>query len=140
MAPQKLNAAKPPATSSVSGFAAGLILVSAAALPANAAVTISSAQTQNMTCSAGVCAPTAAKAVLNVADLETLLSSGDVEVTTKGAGVQASNIRVRTPFGWSSASTLSLDARHAIEIDQPVSVTGSGGVSLVYKSGGYLLF
>ena len=56
------------------------------AWPANATVTISSAATQNMTCSGGVCAPTAADANLNVADLQNLLASGSVEVTTSGCG------------------------------------------------------
>jgi len=56
------------------------------ALPgsAHATVTISAQATQNMNCSAGACAPTATKAVLNGGDLETLLSSGDVTVTTTG--------------------------------------------------------
>src|SRR5579863_10017482 len=65
------------------------------ALPAHAAVTISSAATSNMTCASGICAPTATDAVLNVGDLEAMLSSGSAEVTTTGSGsVQADNIEV----------------------------------------------
>jgi hypothetical protein len=41
-------------------------------------VTISSDATQNMSCSGGVCQPTASDAVLNVGDLETLLAAGNV--------------------------------------------------------------
>ena len=55
----------------------------------SARVVIGADATQNMTCSAGICAPTAANAVLNVSDLETLLASGNVTVTTTGTGVQA---------------------------------------------------
>jgi len=49
---------------------------------ADAAVTISTAATQNMSCPGGVCSPTAASAVLNVNDLTTMLASGNVTVNT----------------------------------------------------------
>ncbi|HEY5048225.1 MAG TPA: hypothetical protein VII49_09415, partial [Rhizomicrobium sp.] len=88
-------------------FALSVALVFAAA-GAHADVTISSAQTQNMSCSGGVCTPTAKDAVLNVTDLTNLLASGNVEVTTTGSGVQANNIDVNAAFGWSSTSALSL--------------------------------
>ena len=81
-----------------------------AAPGAHADVVISTAATQNMTCSAGVCAPTAASAVLNVGDLETMLASGGVVVTTTGLGVQADNIMIAAPFTWSSSNALALDA------------------------------
>jgi hypothetical protein len=50
---------------------------------------ISTAATQNMSCASGVCAPTASDAVPNVGDLESLLASGNVEVTTTGSEVEA---------------------------------------------------
>ena len=56
---------------------------------AYADVVISTQATQNMTCSGGVCAPTAAGAVLNRSDLATPLAAGHVTVTTTGSGVQA---------------------------------------------------
>src|ERR1700733_10116591 len=49
---------------------------------ADAAVTISTAATSNMSCVSGVCSPTAKDAVLNVSDLTTMLASGNVTVNT----------------------------------------------------------
>jgi hypothetical protein len=66
----------------------------------DAAVTISSDATQDMVCSAGVCSPTATDAVLNVSDLENLLASGGVSVTTTGSGVQAGDIEVAAALSW----------------------------------------
>jgi hypothetical protein len=103
-----------------------------AIIPASgqAAVAISSAATTNMICSGGVCAPTAKNAVLNVGDLETLLASGNVTVTTTGTGVQASDINVRAALSWSSTGMLSLLAKKSIEIASPVSITGLGGLMI----------
>jgi hypothetical protein len=78
--------------------------------PAHANVTISSATTQNMNCSAGVCVPTATDAVLNANALETMIASGNVKVTTTGPGVQANNIHAKTTLSWQNANTLALDA------------------------------
>src|ERR1700733_6826164 len=114
--------------------ASGLILGAACAavlLPASGAmanVTISSDATQNMSCANGICSPTASKALLNAGDLETLLASGNVEVTTTGTGVQAKDIDVKAAVAWSSSSVLTLDAYRSIAIDQPVSVTGLAGM------------
>jgi len=74
---------------------------------AEAAVTISTAATQNMSCAGGVCTPTSADAVLNVTDLETLLAAGNLKVTTTGSGVQAEDIVVEGAFSWSSGGTSS---------------------------------
>ncbi|MGH6890496.1 MAG: hypothetical protein ACREHF_15110, partial [Rhizomicrobium sp.] len=90
---------------------AALILAALIAPAAQAAVTVSSDATQNMACGNGVCAPTASKAVLNAGDLETLLASGNVEVTTTGEGVQARDITIKAPVTWSSGSVLTLDAQ-----------------------------
>jgi hypothetical protein len=102
----------------------------------HAAVTISSDATQNVTCSGGVCVPTAANAVLNTADLENLLAAGNVEVTTTGTGVQAKDIKVKAPVTWASGSVLTLDAFKSITIDQPVSITGLAGLALDTNDGG----
>jgi hypothetical protein len=107
-----------------------------AAPGAHADVVISSAATQNMTCSAGVCAPTAADAVLNVGDLESLLASGNTEVTTTGSGVQAGNVALDAKLSWSAASMLELDAYQSIAVQQPVSVMGSGGLTIRTNDGG----
>lgn len=107
-----------------------------AATPAHAAVRISSAATQNMSCSGGVCAPTARNAILNAGDLENLLASGNVTVTTTGTGVQANNIEVRARVSWSDGSVLTLDAYRSIAVWRPVSVTGMAGMTLVTDDGG----
>jgi hypothetical protein len=97
---------------------------------AQADVTISTAATHNMACSAGVCSPTASSAVLNAGDLETLLASGNVEVTTTGSsGVQADNIDVTAALGWSNQSMLELGAYDSIAVARPISVAGTGGLN-----------
>src|ERR1700731_2971879 len=110
----------------------------AASGPALADVTISTASTQNMTCSAGVCTPTAATAVLNVNDLMDLLAAGNVQVNT-GSGTlakQVEDIIVTAGFNWTTASSLTLDAYRSVTIKQPVAVNGSGAVSLLTNDGG----
>jgi hypothetical protein len=111
-------------------------LFALALAPANAAVTISDDQTQNINCSGGICAPTAQDAVLNVSDLESMLASGNVEVTTTGSGVQADDIDVASATSWSSASALALDAYRSLSIGAPVLVEAQGGLSLTTNDGG----
>jgi hypothetical protein len=113
-----------------------LAATAACAAPgAYADVVISSGATQNMTCSAGVCAPKASDAVLNVGDLETLLASGNVEVTTTGSGVQAGNIDVSAALSWASSGTLTLSADRYIYVHRAVSITGAGGLSFATGGG-----
>jgi hypothetical protein len=99
-------------------------------------VTISTGATQNMSCEKSVCVPTATDAVLNIADLENMLASGNVEVTTTGSGIQADNIDVTAAFNWSSTSTLALDAYQSILIDVPIAVQGTGGLTVTTNDGG----
>jgi hypothetical protein len=108
----------------------------AAAESANADVVISSAATSNMSCSGGVCAPTAKDAILNVGDLENLLATGAVEVTTTGSGVQAGNIDIDAALTWSGSSTLALDAYQSILVEKPVSIAGRSGLSVTTNDGG----
>jgi hypothetical protein len=108
----------------------------ALATAAHADVVISTAATANMSCSGGVCAPTAKNAVLNVGDLENLLASGNVEVTTTGSGSQADSIEVDAPLTWSSSSTLILNAHQSILVKRLVSVAGQGGLSIATSDGG----
>jgi hypothetical protein len=89
-----------------------------------------------MTCSGGICAPTATNAVLNVHDLERLLTSGNVQVTTTGTGVQADNIDVNGRISWSSTYALDMDAYDSITVAQPVSVNGLSGLTLTTNDGG----
>ena len=107
------------------------------ATAARSAVTISSDATSAMDCAGGTCSPTAKSAVLNASDLETLLASGNVTVTTKGDGAtQADDIVVAASVSWTASNTLKLDAHESIAIDKPVSVAGHGGLALVTNDGG----
>jgi hypothetical protein len=116
---------------------AGILAVLSLASPAFGALTISSAATQDMSCSAGVCAPTATDAVLNATDLENLLASGNLTVTTTGSGgVQAGDIEVEARFDWSGASGLVLDAYRSIAIDKAISVDGLSSLSILTDDGG----
>jgi len=125
-------------------FSASLLVGIAAAVIASGAaqadVLISKQATANMSCSAGVCSPTAAKATLNATDLTNMLASGDVKVIT-GAG--ATNIVVKDSFSWTSTSRLTLDAIQSVAFDKPVTVAGTGAVTITTNdggSGGDLLF
>jgi hypothetical protein len=116
-------------------FAVGACLVGAAG-SASADVTISTNVTQNMNCQAGVCAPTAASATLNINDLQNLLASGNVEVTTTGVGVQANNIVESAGLSWSDAAILTLDAYQSVAIQSSVTVAGTGGLDMLTNDGG----
>jgi len=120
-------------------YAEILVFVMVAAfvpLAAQADVTISSAATLNMGCANGVCAPTAANAVLNAGDLETMLASQNVTVTTTGSGIQADNIDIAAALSWTSNSRLALDAYRSINIGRALEIKGVGGLSLSDNDGG----
>jgi hypothetical protein len=117
-------------------IAFAISLACAVAAKAPAEVTVSAAQTHNMSCSGGVCAPTGTDATLNVSDLENLLASSNVTVTTTGSGVQADNIVVSAPFSWTSASTLGLDSYQSITVGKTISIDGKAGLSLTTNDGG----
>ena len=110
-----------------------LALVTGLAPQAEAALAISSAATKNVNCVSGVCTATAKNAVLNAGSLQTMLGSGSVTVAT---GSKAVDIAVYASFSWTSASTLTLDSYHSITINQPVSSTGTGGLTIKTNDGG----
>ncbi|HEY3638113.1 MAG TPA: hypothetical protein VGK90_08155 [Rhizomicrobium sp.] len=89
-----------------------------------------------MSCSAGLCTPSAASAVLNANDLETMLGSGNVEVTTTGSGIQADNIDVQANVSWATPNTLTFDAYQSIAVASPVAVASTGGLTLTTNDGG----
>jgi hypothetical protein len=121
-------------------YAAGIVAVVAgnASTPCRADVTISSKPTQNMSCSSGVCTPTAKNAVLNVGDLTTMLASENVTVNTASGSLakQVQNIDVSDGFTWASAKSLTLDAYNSVTFTKPVSVAGAGAVVLKTNDGG----
>ena len=100
---------------------------------AQAAVNISDKPTKHMSCSAGVCSPTAKKAVLNATDLANMLQVSDVKLTT-GSG--ALMIKIVSGLSWASANRLTLDANCNVSVKAPVTVAGPGGLTIVTNDGG----
>jgi len=113
---------------------AALVMALLQSIPtrANAAVEISSKPTQNVTCNSGVCSATAKKAVLNAADLDGMLSSGDVTVSS---GSLAQDIDIKAKLSWSTTSRLTLDAYRSIAFEKPVTVLSNGGLTIVTNDG-----
>jgi len=110
-------------------FAAPLVL---GVSSVGAAVTISGAPTANVTCTAGVCSATAADAVLNARDLKIMLVSGSITIQSGGA---AQDIVVAAPLTWTDGVTLTLDAFRSLTIKSPISVKGSGGLTILTNDG-----
>jgi The GLUG motif len=102
---------------------------------AHADLVISSAATQNVQCDASKCSATAANAVLNIDQLKNMLAAGKVTVSTAQAA--GPNIVVNASLTWASANSLTLDAYTSIVVNAPVTVAGTGGVSLITNDGGY---
>jgi hypothetical protein len=98
-----------------------------------AAIVISSDATQNVRCANRVCKEQASDAVLNAAELTSMLANGDVKIVTSSLG---KDIVVDAPLSWASASRLTFEAYGSITVGQSISVTGQGGLSLVTNSGG----
>ncbi|MGD0192811.1 MAG: GLUG motif-containing protein [Rhizomicrobium sp.] len=78
--------------------------------------------------------------MLNVGDLTTMLANGNVSIEASGEPV---DIDIQAAFSWSSASLLTLDSYHSVNVGQPVAATGNGGLSIGTNdggSGGWLTF
>jgi len=103
------------------------------ACPASASVVISNKATKHMSCSAGICTPTAKNSVLNAGDLQTMLAGGDVSVNT---GTGAVSIAVSAPVTWASTSRLTLSAANVISIRAAVVVEGTGAMTLAPSGAG----
>src|SRR6185503_428980 len=113
----------------------GIFAAFVACTSALADISISKQPTQNMSCSDGLCTPTAPKAVLNVHDLTTMLASGDLTVQSGNGNQTAAGIDVVNSFSWTNASRLTLSAKHNIVVKAPVTVAGTGALSLTYGAG-----
>ncbi len=113
-------------------FTAGAALYALGAMPASASVEVSSKPTQNMSCTSGVCTPTAKKAVLNVADLTTMLANGDTTVKTNAT---AQDIEIDAALSWGSARKLILDSYHSIAFNRPVKASNGGGLTVTTNDG-----
>jgi hypothetical protein len=111
--------------------AAALILSSSAA---QAYLMIMPDDTDNVTCSNGICTATARKACISVADLQAMLADGDVTLVPGAIG---KDIQVRAGFTWSSGHRLIFDSFHSVNIKHPIVVQGGGGLTIVTDDGGH---
>ena len=68
--------------------------------------------------------------IINTTTLDTALGSANVTITTGSSGSQAGNITVADNVAWSAATTLTLNAANVININAPININGSGGLSL----------
>ena len=74
-------------------------------------------------------------AVLNVAELERSLASGDVSITsTSAGGIEATDIGIHAQMSWRAPTTLRLSAQHSVIVQRKVSVSGQGNVEVVFGS------
>jgi hypothetical protein len=113
---------------------AGLVLAFAlCAASAHASVEISTAATQNMSCNAGVCSPTAKKATLNVAELANMLAAGDVTIKSDSL---SQDVDIDAAMSWTSGSRLTLDAYRSITFNKPAVVAGTGALTIATNDGG----
>ncbi|HEY1613387.1 MAG TPA: hypothetical protein VGF97_06830 [Rhizomicrobium sp.] len=106
--------------------------------PASATVTVSNQVNQNIRCSGNVCVPTAKDANLNVKKLEKMLATSDVKIST-GSGKVASKTRdivIDAPLRWSSPTLLVLDCYRSTVVDQIISVSGTGALTVIDNDGG----
>jgi hypothetical protein len=108
----------------------------ATATAAHADLVVSANPTKNVTCSGGVCTSTSNNGVLNVSDLQNMLASGNVKVMSKGGGAHAGDMKIAAALTWVSSNTLTLDSYHSIVATQPVTIAGSGGLTLMTNDGG----
>ncbi len=75
------------------GALAFVTVLLAASAAAHATVVVSNAATQHMSCSAGICTPTAQNAVLNAGDLQSMLASSDVKIVTGSIARRSTSLR-----------------------------------------------
>lgn len=103
------------------------------ALPAHATLDISTKPTKNMDCSGNLCVALADDAVLNVGELEALLSANDMTVETEGAGAQ--DMEILAPLRWSSGHALTLASNDAIIVRRAIAVDGVAHLTLNVAGG-----
>jgi hypothetical protein len=102
---------------------------------AHADLVISTGATRNVYCDGAKCRAKAADAVLNVNQLQNMLSAENVTVTT--AETAGPNIVVNAPLTWVSTNSLTLDAYTSVAVNAPITVAGPGGLSIITNDGGY---
>ncbi|HEY8698593.1 MAG TPA: GLUG motif-containing protein [Rhizomicrobium sp.] len=70
--------------------------------------------------------------MLNVGELTGMLGSGDITVGTGGI---AKDIQISAALSWANTSRLTLDADRSLIVKQPVTVAGSGALTLSSNGG-----
>jgi len=113
------------------GAVAALLVVFSTA---NAAVVISAKPTKNISCTGGVCTPTAPSAVLNVNQLRILAATFPSVVVI--ADAQAEDIQIAVPLNWSYSKPFVLDAYRSLIIKNVVSLITHGSLVLRTNDGG----
>ena len=113
--------------------ALALVLQIPLAQSAQAALQISAKKTNNVSCTSGVCTPSAKDAVLNATDLANLLASSNIKVES---GTLAESIDITAAFNWASRHGLTLDSATGITVRAAVSVAGTGAVKIITNDGG----
>jgi len=98
----------------------------ASGTPARADLSISKDATHNVSCSGGVCTPTAKNAVLNVGDLTNMLLAHDLTVQTGSGDGTAASISIVDGFSWADNNRLTLSAKKSITVKAAVTVAGDG--------------
>ena len=96
-------------------------------------VTISNGTDTGFTNGNGTYTAGADNSILSVATLQAALASGNVIVTTGGAGSagsQAGDITVANDVTWSSGNSLTLDAYRDIDVNANITNTGGAAVTL----------
>jgi hypothetical protein len=116
--------------------AARFLLAAAPVLLATAAqadLTVKAHKTIHVTCTANVCVPHGPNAVLNVADLQTMLASANIRLDTNAA---SPNILIESALSVPGTSNLFLEALGSVRIDHTVSVAADAGLSIFVDQGG----
>jgi hypothetical protein len=113
-----------------------VVIFSIGAGPARAAITISNGATRNLSCVAAQCVPTASDAVLNVHDLEALLATGDLSISTTGNGIEAGDVLVTANVKWPGGATLAFVAHNSVSVRAAITVRSGGGLSIATNNVG----
>jgi hypothetical protein len=93
---------------------------------ANAALTVSDKPTKNVTCTNGVCSATAKHANLNTVDLTNMLADTDVSLS----GAAGEDIVVANLFQWAATYHFAMTSSKGIQINAPITVTGTSGIAI----------
>lgn len=111
----------------------GVALAAGMASGAQAALTISTAPTQNVSCSNGSCTATAATAVLNVTDLQNLLAQAALSIHSGGL---AKDIRINAEIAWANNNGLLFDCYGSLTINRPITSEATGKIVILTDTGG----